>query len=267
MEQYKPKYVQYLSKILDGVDPGDEAQIEAGYDRLRAANEKMLDNNKHLSETGQAEELRAAVEAVIRDHRESRMGMPAAETLPEEAPVQSNRAEPVADGKNRSTRALPVVAGVVIGLALGAAGLGALAAASVVDISYGDRARIRTVLYDEFRTSTPAFESARSFLDVAEAGVKRLQAENAARLTKLAGGKFIPIGRIDANLQKQAPKNLPEGTRILVRANKEAYKVIVHGPFCRYAYVFAPELIDPKRVKDGLNCTAFGRWNEAGLKF
>lgn len=267
MEQYKPKYVQYLSKILDGVDPSNDAQIEAGYVRLRAANDKMLDNNKHLSETGQAEELRAAVEAVILDHRESRMGMPAAETPTEEVPVQSNRAEPVADRKNRSAPALPIVAGVVIGLALGAAALGALAAASVVDISYGDRARIRTLLYDEFQTSTAAFEAARAFLDVAEAAVKRLQAEDAAKLTKLAGGKFIPIGGLDAELGNQAPKTLPEGTRILVRANKEAYKIIVHGPFCWYAHIVAPELVDPKRMGTGLNCNAFGRWNEVGLRF
>ena len=267
MEQYKLKYTQYLSKILDGVDPRDDAQVEAGYDRLRAANEKMLDNNRHLSESGQAEELRAAVEAVINDHRESRAGGPASDMPREQASIHEDRTEPVAGRKNRSAWALPVLAGFVGGIVVGAATLGTLAAASVIDISYGERGRIRTMLYDDFRASAGGFESTRSFLDLAEAGVKRLQAEDATRLTKLAGRNFRPIAGIDAEIGKQAPKDLPKGTRILVRADDKAYKVIVTGPLCRYAHILEPELVDPKRANAGPNCSAFGRWNEAGLNF
>ena len=68
------------SRVRDLFDRlGDRLGIALRSVQYRAQMHELLEEPRR-----QAEELRAAVEAVIRDHRESRIAMPEAETPPEE---------------------------------------------------------------------------------------------------------------------------------------------------------------------------------------
>lgn len=265
MEEYRQKYRQYLSKALEGVDTSDPSAVEAAYVRLRAANERMLANNPRLAETGRDAEMRAAVEAVIAEHTEAaRMAVEpaaaAAVSEPEPEAAVASSARP------RGSKAM-LATGVIAGLAIGAVTLLLLSSTGVMKVSTGAEAQRQAQWERDFEKSLPKLDASIEFLGKVEKEVQRRQKEAAADLAKVAGAKFVQLRAVDAKLAASAPKGMPQGTGILVRATDKGYKILYTGPLCRVASMARPDFVDPKDRNVGLECTRFGVWNAAGASF
>ena len=267
MEQYRQKYREYLDKMLEGVDPEDNAQHEEALAKLRASNERMLAKDPRLQDSGRAQLMRDALEDVIRERSSPPADddalqpaeEPTAELPPPQAAASTRYAPP-----NRSRDFL-------IGLAAGAVGaiviLGLVAATGTVSLLTGASAQRAQLFEENYQASLPQLEAASSYLRQIEEEVLRRQREEPAALTDAAGESFLPLYRFDGMLTEQMPDNLPRGSNISVRANATAYKIIMAGPLCRIAFIAQPDLVDPRRVEDGLNCFRIALWNDEGAEF
>lgn len=276
MDDYKQKYRQYLAKVLEGADPADASAIEAGYGRLRAANERMLETNPRFAETGRDQQLRDAIEEVIREHAESLQQADVVDgddhdavSQPAPAPLPSTPATVVAPPPAKSSSRAGVAIG--FGFLMGIVACGVIMAlttfSGLVDISTGDVAARKAALEADYEKWRPQVEPAVAYLRKIEAEVKRRQAADPQAVNKLAGDSFIQLTRFDQKLADEMPKDFPRGANVILRANTEAYKILFSWHLCRPVSMVRPTLVDPKRAVDNLNCGAFGVWNPAGASF
>lgn len=288
MSEFRRKYRLYLEKILAGIDPDEPGGVEIAYARLRAANERMLAGNPGFAETGRDAELRQAVEDVIAEHS---LGGPAQEdAFPPDARVPGPAgqapesgdtslaeadvpAEPVAGeasaarAPRRRLGAILALFGFIAGLAVAGGAVAGLVRAGMVDFATGAEASRKARWEEEYRNAVPQMEAALGLLSSVEQEVRRRQREAPAELAKLAGAKLVRLRDFDERLNAEMPEGLPAGSNVVLRADAEAYKILLSGPLCRTATIARPDRIDPKRPGDGLNCTHFGFWNGPGADF
>lgn len=265
MDNYTSKYRTLLEKILDGVDTSDRAAVEAGYGRLREANERMLAGNPRFAETGRDHAMRVSVESVIAGHAA------ALESAADTAAQNEGGDLTPAPAAAKRAPAVPVLT-FVVGLVVGAAMIGGLAFAGIIGPVASDNAAVsagpgdeRGALWEaEYQAALPLVEASAELLGKVEEEIVKRQRDDSAAVAKLFGGKFLALRAFDPKLAGAIPKGLPRGSRVILSADAKAYKVLIAGPLCRTVALARPELVDPKRKGDGLNCTHFGRWNEAG---
>lgn len=280
MDDYKERYRRYLENLLVNAGNDPDARLKA-IATLRASHERLLINNPRLAGTDTEALLNAAVEAVIAEYsgpdgpvQADPTGdayVPAADERREhahqsEAPPQpspSFSAEPAAR-RGILSRKLPVfLAGAVAACAV----LVVLAATSLAGVSFGDTARRATLFEQEHQRAAARLPEVVGFLGRIVEEVERMQQDNPDRLVEIAGRRFVGVQRLSRDLSSQQPADLPSGSLFLVRANAEGYKVLFTWPLCRAAAIEMPHMVDPERRNDGLNCSHFGLWNEAGSGF
>jgi hypothetical protein len=284
MDDYKERYRRYLENLLVNAGDDPDARLKA-IATLRASHERLLINNPRLAGTDTEALLNAAVEAVIAEYSgpdgpvqagpTDDAYVPAADERREhahqsEAPPQpspSFSAEPAAPAPAPArktgllSRHMPVFRA---GAGAACAVLAVLAATSLAGVSFGDKARRAALFEEEHQRSAARLPEVVGFLGRIVEEVERMQQDNPDRLVEIAGRRFVGIQRLSRDLSSQQPADLPSGSLFLVRANAEGYKVLFTWPLCRAAAIEMPHMVDPERRNDGLNCSHFGLWNEAG---
>lgn len=276
MDTYKDKYRQFLDKALQDVDPHDDAAIRTVFRRLRDANEKMLQKQPRLAQTADGQKLRELVEEVIAERASAarparpEKPVPPAKTPPpaSESPAgKPAQPTPRAAPRPRARSWLPPVAGFIAGLMLAVAGAVGAIFFGVADISMGAQAERKAVLEREYQRALPQLEAMLGYLARIEAEVQRRQREDPEGLESLAGERLVVVRQFDAALAAELPANQQRGTVVSLRATRDGYKILSNWILCRTAAVARPDLVDPRRAGEGLNCSHFGLWNEAGAGF
>ena len=252
MDSIKQKLERQLERLMVGVDPADRAAVEGATQRFSAALDSFLRNNPEFETDGRGERLRQARDELIAEHMEALKSKPGPPPEPEQFAAAS-----------RGFRG-----GFVTGLLAAFAVVVVVAVAGIVnnvlDISVGETAERKRLFENEFYHSIPHVEAMAEYAARVRDEIERRQAEDPESLEGVTDSRFVNIRNLDPNPWDDRPERLPRGVGLVVRADQEAYKVLVSGPLCRAAFLLRPELVDPERQRDGLSCTHFGYWNEAG---
>ena len=255
IERYEEKCGELLARLLTNADPADESVRLAAAAKLREAHHRFIQNNPHLVEAQQEPQLRAAMEAAI-----ARILKPVAAETKASNGGPEEELKPLLAQAARETGGF-TLSGVLAGVSICAAGAAALILSGVASVAVGEKASRFIRFESEYQRSVPALKEAASFLRKVEADIRKRQREQPDELTKTAGTKFVTLATVSPELK--LPGGLPAGTSVVVRANKAAYKILFNWPLCMAAAIGMPELVDPKR-SNGLSCSNFGVWNEAG---
>jgi hypothetical protein len=135
---------------------------------------------------------------------------------------------------------------------------------NALDISTGEVAERKRLFENELQHLIPHMEAMAEYAARVRDEIERRQIEEPQSLEGVTDNRFVRIRDFDEDIWDDRPEGLPNGVGLVVRADRQAYKVLVSGHLCRAAFLKKPELVDPRRERAGLNCTHFGYWNEVG---
>jgi hypothetical protein len=274
------KYQEVLQRALSNLDARNSAEREAAYDKLRKANEALLEKNQRSFGPEVAAQLRETLETMISDHRRQSDG-PDIEGSPPglgdiAAPAEKADAEePIhqeADNWGSFRLGNHLIAGVIgafLGAALTTAVLMTLSAIGLFSTSpiEDEPAAVGVALATAYEANLPEVEAAATFLEQVREEVITRQQNDAAGLTAVAGTKFVKLKVAMAELATQSPKTLPKGSEVILRADATGFKILFNWPLCATVQYARPDLVDPVRARNVLGCSHFGVWNEAGAKW
>ena len=144
-----------------------------------------------------------------------------------------------------------------IGIVLGTAS----AVLMTKNTSNADEAEQLKPLLTRYAEQAPMVPIAEKYLQEIKNSIIRRQRENPESL-KIAK-KMIPLAQYDPALHKKIPKNLPNGTSILLRTDHRDFKILMNWPLCGTISLARPEMLDPRRSKiPSIGCPFFGIWTK-----
>jgi hypothetical protein len=120
----------------------------------------------------------------------------------------------------------------------------------------------------QYDNALPHLPAATSFLHkVSEAIINKQKADGDA-LARTASAKFIPLKTLDPQLATKMPATLPPGTEMIVRADKDDFKILYNWTLCGTAKVTKPDMVDPVRDRAGaVGCPYFGLWTAGAARW
>ncbi|NMG42007.1 hypothetical protein GRZ55_22520 [Chelativorans sp. ZYF759] len=252
MDPIKLKLKRQLDRLLETVDIADREAVKGAIERFRVAVDTFLHNNPQLADDSRGDRVRQAREELITEHRQLLEANPGPPPEPERVVSPS--------GGFRGG----FVTGVLTTLAMVLVVLVAGTFNNVLDISMGASAERKQLFESEYVHSVPHMEAMAEYAARVRDDIERRQAEDPDSLEGVTDSSFVRIGDFDEQLWNQRPESMPRGVGLIIRADRNAYKVVVTGHLCRFAFLTRPKLVDPRRRLGGINCTHFGYWNEAG---
>ena len=296
MELYRQKYREYIDKILQNIDPSDQESVENAFAKLRESNEQMISRNEDWEVTGRAQLMRDALEDAIREqvpapdegyadlavdplsgHKVSNPTHDISDPIADPSYGMTASATHVDSGSSaasaghvsvtKTKRPGNFLTGLAVGVGATAAAAIAVVATGLAGPNLGGQSERAALFESEYQEMLPVLDDAVRYLRTVEEEVKRRQVEDPEALTETFGRRFVSIRNLDRGLSDEITESMPRSSDILVRANETAYKVLFTWPVCRIAMLAQPDLVDPVRRGDGLHCSHFGFWNEAGASF
>lgn len=255
MSGLKEKYKANLEKIIAAKDPSAANVIDDAIVELRLLNEKIIQKRDDLRGTSRGEEMRRSF-----DQAASELKAEEAQRIRATREAYAARSFVQSDAKSNLVAAsLSFISMVFIIITLQYIGL--------IDIAFGSDAQRRINLDSQFLADQSVIPIANDYLIAAANSVRQMQSSNPAKLEKLASKNFVSLQEINPELHKVQPKQLGKYTTVIVKADRNAYKVLMNWPLCSAAKSIYPQLVDPVRTSDGNHCSFFGYWNDAGEQF
>ena len=161
-------------------------------------------------------------------------------------------------GQNLARMAIDVVVGALVA---------ALVVAAALPVLTRDGKAIEKLKY-QYEEALPQVPVAINFLRTVAAAIVKMQKADPAGIEAKASAKYVPLQALDPQLGKQMPASLPHGSSIIVRADKDNYKILFNWTLCGAVRVEQPEMVDPVRTKaDVLGCPYFGLWTPGAAKW
>lgn len=255
MRGLREKYKSNLEKIIAAKDPSSGRVLDDSIAELRLMNEHIIQKHADLRDTARGEQMRQAFNEVVNEFRTE-----------ETARVKLARKQ-----HEKSLLGSLRIGNILAGMAAGGVSIVCLFAAmqfaGIIDVALGQDAQRRLKLDRQFLSDHAAIPIANSYLMKVVKSVTDMQSQDAVRLEKIAGKRFVSLKEIDPALDKARPKQLGKYSSVIVRADRNAYKVLLNWRLCTAAKWAMPKLIDPVRGTDGDHCSHFGYWNAAGERF
>jgi hypothetical protein len=144
----------------------------------------------------------------------------------------------------------------------------ATAAAIVLGLQFQPYDPIAAKLMQQYNATALLVPAAVEYLHKVTDAVVKMQKDDAAALEAIASEKSISVASLNPALWKQFPKSMPPGSSVIVRANKNDYKILFNWTLCGAARVTAPQMVDPRRAQsEALGCPYFGQWTSAAAKW
>jgi hypothetical protein len=120
----------------------------------------------------------------------------------------------------------------------------------------------------QYDSALPHLSTAMSFLHKVSDSIVAKQKADGDALARTASANFIPLKALDPQLAKQMPATLPLGTTMIVRADKDDFKILYNWTLCGTAKVAKPDMVDPVRDRaDAVGCPYFGLWTAGAAKW
>jgi hypothetical protein len=181
-----------------------------------------------------------------------------------ESSYAPSRAEPTPAERPRGLRRH--LAAVATDVVLGAL-VAAIVVAAALPLLMRDGKAVDKLKY-QYETTLPQVPVAIDMLNKVSAMVVQMQKADPAGLEAKAAKKYISLKAFAPDLDKQMPASLPIGSSIIVRADKDNYKILFSWTLCGAARIAKPEMVDPVRSKvDVLGCPYFGVWTPGAAKW
>src|SRR5690606_28587264 len=109
-------------------------------------------------------------------------------------------------------------------------------------------------------------EATRFIRQVVDAIVERQKRDRAS--FGESAKNFILLSKFDPELAKAAPKGLPPGTLVTLRADATDLKVLMNWTLCGVASISNPEMVDRVRApQPTIGCSNFGLWTDGAAKW
>ena len=254
MNKLKQNYRDALEKALRAQDPSVDGVVEKVIQTLLSSNERMIASKQASLSPDKIEQIRAIFTQASDEFRSAHN-------------VKSTTFKETFEKSIKSFEATSsLLKGVIIGVAATIGVVVLLNETSLINISLKGNIQAQTELYNNYTNERNLVRIANEYLVEATNKIKEMQAANPDELTKIAGKNFVSLAKIDEALFKARPKALAGSENIIVRADKNAYKVLMNSNLCTVVAIDNPELVDPKRRNKKRTCMHFGYWNEAGKK-
>lgn len=254
MHKLKQNYREALEKALRAQDPSSIDVVEKVIQTLHATNERMITSKKATLSPEKIEQIRAIFIQTSNEFRSA----------------HNNNSTTFKDTFEKSIKSFEATSSLIKGAIIGvAATIGIvvlLNESSLINISLKGNIKAQTELYNNYTNERNLARIANEYLIETTDKIKKLQADTPDELTKIAGKKFVSLKLINEELFEARPKGLAWTENIIVRADKNAYKVLMNSNLCTVVAIDNPELVDPKRDNKKRTCMYFGYWNEAGKK-
>jgi hypothetical protein len=170
--------------------------------------------------------------------------------------------------ENEGARPRRGAASIVSALAGGAIlGCIATAAAMILGLQFQPYSPVAAKLMQQYEATAPLLPAAVDYLDKVRDAVVAMQKSDPAALEAKAS-KYVSIGSFDPALAKEFPKTMPTGSSIVIRANRNDYKILFNWTLCGAARIAKPELVDPVRIRtDVFGCPYFGLWTPGAARW
>jgi hypothetical protein len=159
-----------------------------------------------------------------------------------------------------------------VGLSLLAAGVvvGGAAAAGIMVAGFHFRppSPIAAKLKRQYHATAPLVPAAVDYLHKVVDAVAAMQKNDPTALEAEAAKRFVSVASLDPALWKQFPKSMPPGSRVVVKADKNDYKVLFNWTLCGAAQITVPAMVEPVRTRaKTLGCPYFGLWTSGAAKW
>jgi len=160
-----------------------------------------------------------------------------------------------------ATRALAMLgAGAVLG---GAAAAGIM----MFGLRFQQVDPVAATFMRQYSAAAPLLQAAVDYLHKVADTVVEMQKSDPAALEAKAS-KYVSLRVFDPELAKEFPPSVPPGSGILVRADRDDYKILFNWTLCGTARVTRPEMVDPVRNwVDVPGCPYFGLWTPGAAKW
>jgi hypothetical protein len=167
--------------------------------------------------------------------------------------------------ENRGGGARRALAMLVAGALLGGV---AAAATMMVGFHFRPIGPVAVELKRQYDETRPLMPAAVDYLHRVAEAVIGMQRTDPAALEAKAANKFVPVAALDPELAKKLPSSMPAGSGVLVRADKDDYKILFGWTLCGAARFAKPEMVDPVRTRANvLGCPFFGVWTPGAAKW
>ncbi|MDN5929101.1 MAG: hypothetical protein L0I29_18715 [Hyphomicrobiales bacterium] len=224
--------------------------------------------DRNARSLGERSEIYSAARSSVRKATNDEPAMLAdADEVIEEVEASFTPAKAIKEnGGTRPRRgAAPIISALAGGAVLGGI---ATAAAMILGLQFQPYSPVAAKLMQQYNATAPLVPVAVDYLHKVRDAVVEMQKNDPEALEAKAAHKFIPVATLDLALGKQFPKSMPPGSGIVVRADKNDYKVLSGWGLCAAARIATPEMIDPVRAKvDVLGCPNFGLWTPGAAKW
>jgi hypothetical protein len=123
-------------------------------------------------------------------------------------------------------------------------------------------------LKKQYEKTAPHVPAAIEFLQKASDAILKLQKSDPAGIEAKASKRFVALRTVDPQLDKQMPASLPPNTSIIIRADRNDFKLLFNWTLCGAVKLLKPEMVDPVRDNpDALGCPYFGLWSAGAAKW
>ncbi|MGN6468171.1 MAG: hypothetical protein ACTHLC_01150 [Rhizobiaceae bacterium] len=159
-------------------------------------------------------------------------------------------------------RRLPwAAAGVILGGA-------AAAAVMVFGFHFRPQSPVAATLMRQYKATVPLIPAAVDYLHKVAERIVEMQKNDPAGLEAKASTRFIRSVGLDPELAKKFPPSMPPGSDVVLRADRNDYKILFSWTLCGAVRLARPELVDSMRSRaDVIGCPYFGLWTPGAAKW
>lgn len=255
MNKLKQNYRNALEKALRAQDPSVNDVIEKVIQILHASNERMISSKQATLSDEKIEQIRIIFTEASNEFRSAHNTKSIAFKETFEKSLKSFEASS------------SFLKGMIIGVAATISTIVLFNETNLINISLKGNIKAQTELYNNYVNEKNLARIANEYLVKVTDRVKEMQVAKPDELAKVAGKNFVSLAKIDQALFKARPKALTDSENIIIRADKNAYKILMNSNLCTVIAIDNPKLIDLKRYNKKRTCMYFGYWNKAGSKF
>ncbi|MGN6464725.1 MAG: hypothetical protein ACTHLP_04480 [Rhizobiaceae bacterium] len=167
-------------------------------------------------------------------------------------------------GGRRPGGARRLLSGLVAGAILGGA---ATAATMTFGFHFKPESAVAATLMRQYNQAAPLVPVAVDYLHKVADSVVEMQKNDPAALEAKAS-KYTSVAALDPGLWKMFPRSMPPGSSVIIRADRNDYKVLFTWTLCGAVRFERPEMVDLVRARaDVIGCPYFGLWSQGAAKW
>jgi hypothetical protein len=168
-------------------------------------------------------------------------------------------------GDQRPGGARRLLSTLLAGAILGGA---ATAATMTFGFHFKPESAVAATLMRQYNQTAPLVPVAVDYLHKVADSVVEMQKNDPAALEAKASKRFVSVVVLDPELAKKFPPTMPPGSGVVVRADKDNYKILSGWALCGAARFETPDMVDPVRSgRDTLGCANFGLWTPGAVRW